>query len=354
MKIAKSIQIICILTLILVSGCSTSETIKVGAVYPLSGMGAEYGTAWKRATDLAVERFESENQVDVEIIYEDSLLEPSKAVTAVQKLIYVDEVRAIIPGSSSEMLAIAPIVEENKVLMVGIGSAPEITHAGDYVFRVYPSDLYQGKDIANFIEYDSIAILAVQSEYGFGLKNVIKDTFNGDVVAVETFVKEETDFKTQLNKIKEANPDALVLIAYNHYPTILRQLKELNINLPIFASENFISLDLEVFGELAEDVIFPLYVEPKSYELDKFLAFHRNRFNAEPGPFATGFYDATLIILDALHNSETNEEAKDYLYNLNDWKGITGITNFDENGDVIGKSYTLMQVINNTVTEINS
>ncbi|MBT3304671.1 ABC transporter substrate-binding protein [Candidatus Woesearchaeota archaeon] len=350
----KLITILLLLTLITLIGCSNEveekETIKLGAILPLTGPASDYGVAWEKALALGVEKIEDKYNVEVELILEDSQLESAEAVIAAQKLINVDRVKAIIPGSSGEILAMAPIIEENKVLLIGGGSHPDITYAGDYIFRVYPSDLYQGNDLADFISeqgYEKIAILNILNDYGTGISEVVKDRIvenGGEVVIAESFEVKSTNFKTELNKIKRADPEVLLIIAH-HYPTILKEIKELGLDLPLVASETLISISDDESLELAEGISFPYYVDPESPELTEFLEAHDAKFGVEPGYFASGLYDCVVLSLEALLENEGDvEQAKGWLYDLKDWRGASGITNFDENGDTVGKSYSIYVV----------
>ena len=331
------------------------EPIKIGVIVPLSGELSNYGDSWKKGAELGVEKVKNDYGVDIELIYEDSQMIPEKAVTSAQKLINIDKVKAIIVGSSRETLAVAPIAEENKVLLMTTGNAAEITKSGDYVFRIYPSNTYQGKDLADMAtrkNYQRIAVLTMLDDYGIGLSNIFKDRIveKGGEVIVETFPQEgATDFKTQLTKIKITKPEALLVIsADNAYPLILKQIKQLGINIPLLAPETFQSQTvLDGAGQLAEGVLFTTFVEPKTKEYNNFVKRHKEKYNEDPGPFSAGFYDNTILVSEALiKNNGNTDGAKEWLYGIKDWAGATGITNFDENGDPIDKSYTIMTVKN--------
>jgi len=331
------------------------KVIKIGAILPLSGEASAYGNSWQKGAELAVEEIKKKYGVNIEVVYEDSQFESSKAVTAAQKLINIDNVKAIILGSSRETLAVAPLAEEKKILLMTGGNAAEITNAGDYVFRIYPSNLYQGEDLANFAlkqGYTKIAVLTLLDDYGVGLTDIFKKRVeeNGGNIISETFPQQGiTDFRTQLTKIKNSNSDALLIIAAtNQYPLILKQIKELNINIPLLAPETFQSASiLSKAGELAEGVLFTTFVEADTKEYDNFADAHQKKYGEMPGPFSSGFYDNIILVSEALIKNNVNiEKAKDWLYNVKNWSGATGITNFDENGDPIGKSYTIMTVKN--------
>ncbi|MCL5010790.1 MAG: penicillin-binding protein activator [Patescibacteria group bacterium] len=332
------------------------ELIKIGAILPLTGEGASYGESFKRGIELGVSEIEKKYGKKITVVYEDSRMVPADAATAAQKLISSDKVKAILIGSSRETLAVAPIAEQNKTLLMTAGSAPEITQIGDYVFRTCPSDFYQGNDLADLAikkGYNKPAILFMGDNYGKGISDVFTKRIQekgGTIAAMENFTAQGTgDFKAPLTKIKEARPNVILIIAdINQYPLILKQMNELNINLPILASECLKAQEVLInAGSLAEGVLFTYYTEPKTKEYEIFNSLYKEWFGAESGPFAAEFFDNTELLLSALIESRSDvEKAKFWLYAVKDWKGATGTTNFDANGDVTDKSYTIYTVKN--------
>ena len=340
------------------------ETIKIGVIVPLTGGASSYGEGWQRGVELAKEQILSQyGEKSLELIYQDSQLSPAETTKAAQKLINIDEVKAIIIGTSSETLAAAPIAETNKILLMTTATSPDVTNAGDYIFRINPSDLYQGKNLVEIVldqGYDKIAILTVQNDYGIGITNVFKDEIeqmDGEVLTTEQFLPEgTTDFRTQLNKIKSKNPDAILIIGHeNHYLLILKQLKELNIDLPLFSTEAFKSQSvLDGAGDLAEGVIFTTFAVPKTDIYQRYVSNHQETYGVEPFAFSDGFYDNTLLISEGLiKNNGDVDKTKTWLYNIKDWQGTTGILNYDENGDPTGKDYSFMVVENNAFVPYN-
>src|SRR3990167_1377079 len=106
--------------------------IKIGFMGPLTGDAASYGHGIKRGVDLA---FKDSGLENVKIIYEDTKCDGKEAVNAINKLINIDGVVAIVGEvCSGATLAAAPIAEENKVAMVSASStSAKITDAGDYI-----------------------------------------------------------------------------------------------------------------------------------------------------------------------------------------------------------------------------
>ncbi|MFA6269497.1 MAG: ABC transporter substrate-binding protein, partial [archaeon] len=153
------------------------ETIKIGYLGPLTGDMASIGEGQLKAVLLAVDEINSKggiNGAKIELIAEDGTCDGKAAITAMTKLVEVDNVKYVVGGQcSSETIAAAPLAEKNKVLLLSpLSSNPNITTMGDYIFRNYPSDSYQGKIaaeyVANTMHLKKAAILSCLSDYCVG------------------------------------------------------------------------------------------------------------------------------------------------------------------------------------------
>ena len=88
---------------------SETYTYKIGVLFATTGDVAVYGIPMLQAVQLAQEQAKA-NGVNVELVVEDSRCEPQAAATAMQKLVTVDKVDAVIGEiCSSATLAAAPI-----------------------------------------------------------------------------------------------------------------------------------------------------------------------------------------------------------------------------------------------------
>src|SRR3989344_8827560 len=151
-KVFKSLLVLNLLlvSLMLLTGCSiqtkdttarasTKETIKIGVVLPLTGPSADGGNYVKNGLLLAQDELNNDQDLayHYELLFQDSMYDPKTAVSAVRKLIDSDQVKYIVGAQgSSETLAITPIAEENKVILITPGSqSDKISQAGDYIFR---------------------------------------------------------------------------------------------------------------------------------------------------------------------------------------------------------------------------
>ena len=204
---------------------------------------AEWGNNTKNGIDLAVEKVNNAGGINgrkLKILYEDTQGTPKNGVAAIQKLITIEKVPAVIDDSmSTQTLAMSPIAEKSKVVLLATGAtAPKISEAGDYIFRIWNSDDLEGKVSAKFV-YDDLklynaAILYINNDYGNGLESVFKKAFEklgGRIISSESFGQGDTDFRTQLTKIKNGKPEAIYVVGYpKEIALLLKQATELKIN----------------------------------------------------------------------------------------------------------------------------
>ena len=315
-------------------------SIKVGIMFPLSGDVGSYGEDAKRAVMLAKQDAGLDN---VELIFEDSTCDSTAAVSAASKLISVDKVQVIIGEMcSGPTLAAAPVAEGQHVVLVSpSATSPDITDAGDYVFRTIPTDAEQG-DFGARLVYDKgfrkLAVLYSMEDYGTGFKSVLDDVFpalGGEIVASETFARGDLDLRTQLSKIKFSGADALYIItnAPDSAVAALKQVVELGMEQTVFMPE---ALKSDQVLNNAAGSAEGVYFTTVSSGSEAFLSHYKEMFGIEPGTFAAQSYDAYTAVSEVLkQGARSGEEIKDALYDVS-FQGATGHIDFDANGDVGG------------------
>lgn len=323
--------------------------IKIGATLPLSGKNATYGNEIKNAIDLAIEEINNNGGIQgrkLEMIYEDDQADPKIGTNAMQKLVNIDKVPVVL-GSwvSGVVVASAPIAEQAKVIVMAEAIAPAITNAGDYIFRIQPSAGFYSEKlmevVINKLNLKKIAIIYINNEFGVALRDTVKSVaqkLGGQIVIEETYMPGDTDFKTQLTKIKSANLEALFIGGYQEQINIIKQTNELGIKTQLLAGPPFESqTTLESLGALAEGVIYPYHfaVENANPKTISYMNAYKKKFGVETGGFAPLMYDAVYIIASAMEKCEINTDCiKTELYNTN-YSGVSGNITFDKNGDPI-------------------
>jgi branched-chain amino acid transport system substrate-binding protein len=350
--------IIGFVAVLLLAGCSYSSEeemdgpIKIGAIAPLSGETANFGTQAQKTANLRIKQLNASGGVngrDIELIWEDGKCNPGDASEAIQKLIRMDKVHIVFGGAcSGETLGAAPIAEKNKVVMLSsISTNPTITDAGDFIFRVAPSDFTQGKILAEHAEsmgFEKVGILTEQTDGAMGISDAFKQYYSGEVIE-EKFISSESDFKTRLVKIKAENPDAILLSPQSEAKTniIVKQLMELQWDKPIMGHELFVG-ELAIYEDykdfLVENtVVASTFAAPESEALSTFM----EEYKAVHGDVPTySNYTATTLdamdilvkVLSSVEDVTDTESIRDALYATQDYEGVFGNISFDENGDV--------------------
>lgn len=165
------------------------EKIKVGHLVPLTGFLSFIGEPFANAGILAVEHINAAGGVlgaEVEVIAEDTATDPKTGVDAIEKLIKIDKVQAIVGGvTSGTSMAVVPKLALNKVLMISpSATAAELTEIedDDFLFRTCPADTLQAAAIAILAwekGYRTANVICRDDAYGRGLGGIFTETFEG-------------------------------------------------------------------------------------------------------------------------------------------------------------------------------
>lgn len=379
MKVTNLFLLLGVIAMLVLAGCSNSnsnlqgdntdtnsEVINIGFIGPLTGDIPVIGEGKRLMVELAAEEINSEGGIDgkrVNVIYEDAYCKSKGGTDAANKLINVDRVNYILGGSCSpETLAAAPIAEENHViLMSDCSTSPDVTNAGDYIFRVIPSDAYQGKVAAehafNNLGVRKVAIMACLNEWCQGLQDVFTETFEtlgGEIVEVQNFEPDSSDLRTELLKVKEANPDLVYIPTFIQSSTaILKQMQELGMNKPVLGGD--VWADNTLWQNVGQPSFKTQFLMPKSETPEDLNANFKARFgqDKEITFCALQAYDVMKIYAKVISEVGDNPEAvKNALYNMPEYQGASGPIEFDQNGDVKKAVYSIMEVQNGEAIEI--
>lgn len=341
----------------------SDDEIVIGWVGPLSGQYASYGKQVRSGTEVAVDEINANGGINgrrLVVIYEDDQLDPKKGVAAFNKLVSVNGVPLVIQAAGSNvMLAEAPVAERKKVVLISpTCTSPKISDAGDYVFRIAPSDTYQGKVIAEIARDDlkakTAAVLYINNDYGVGLKDVFQAEFSKmgeQIVLSEGFDPDTKDFRTLLGKTKEVLPDVVFLSSlYQEAALVLKQAQELGVSVQFIGGDGCFAPELiERAGDAAESMlVINMQWDPGSVDpnVQRFIKEVKDRTGAAPEVYAALGYDCIKVVVDAMRRGGTDSASiKDALDATDGLPGLTGPTSFDRNGDV-SKTYSLFRIRN--------
>jgi branched-chain amino acid transport system substrate-binding protein len=349
-----ALLIIILLTLCVVTGCQ--QEVKIGAVISLTGEASDYGKRVNEGLQLALEEINGAGGIkgnELQLLVRDSQTTPSVGEAEITSLLGEEKVLAVIGGvSSSVTRAMAPIAEQSKrVLLSPASSSPLISDLGHYIYRNFPSDVLEGARMAAFA-YDNLGIkrnmvvMAMQNDYGRGLKKVFVDNYTdmgGKILKMYVYPENQLDFSEMVAEIKafQAPTANAVYIAgyYNDLAEILLELERQQVDVIKLSVGAFNSAALmQKAGTAAEGVIFPkLEFDPDATDepIHSFSQAYQAKFGKKPDIYAAHAYDALKILAHAIEKEGPYpEKIQLTLLNLRDYPGVSGLTSFDEKGDV--------------------
>ena len=356
MKLRYGLVLFLLLAFTITACKEEAQIYRIGAELPLSGSMEAYGRNVKNGLILALDeinaaggikrRGESEGK-KIDIVFEDDGTDEKKATDKTNSLIKA-RVPLIIGGvTSSIALAIAPICEKEKVVLLSpTASTPKLSGAGQYIFRNYPSDSLEGKVMAEYavrrMNVRSVAIFYVNNEYGQGLMNVFKERFTGlggQIVMEHPYDVGVTDFSAPVKQLKAKPPDAIYEIGYYaEIAAILKEIKKQKIESKIISVEGLVQpMVLETAADVVEGVIYPQpHYNPDSSDpmIQKFVKDYKDKFNTKPDIDAAFSYDALRVVAKAIEQSANYPaDLRERIADVS-MRGIIGDISFDSNGDV--------------------
>lgn len=352
-KFLRIFLILSVLLGLLIFPLQAAGTIKIGAIFPITGPIATFGISSANGVKMAFEEVNAKGGVlgqKIELILEDDQYKAEEVANAAKKLIERDKVVAILGEVASSMsLVLAPICQASKVVMMTPTSTnPKVTLVGDYIFRACFIDDFQGTVIANYVyktlkKKTAAILVAVTSDYSKGLAQFFKESFvklGGKIVAEESYSEGDSDFRAQLTKIKAAKPEFVYLPGYySDIGPILLQARELGITVPFGGGDGWDSPKLvETAGKASDGCFFSNHYSPESKDLrvQTFVRNYKKKFGETPDALAALSYDAAMLLVEAIKKAGSSEPAKikDALMSFTKekpFRGVTGTIFFDQN-----------------------
>ena len=288
----------------------------IGGSGPLTGSAAIYGTAVKNGAQIAVDEINKNggiNGYQVKWIFEDDEADPEKALNAYNTL--KDNGMQMFVGTTTSGACMAVIAEtenDNMFEITPSGTTADITKPAN-VFRMCFSDPEQGTKSAEFIGSHKLAtkvgvIYDNSDTYSSGIyENFAKEAPNQglEVVGAESFNSEsKTDFKTQLQKLKDAGAELVFLpFYYTEASLVLKQANEMGWAPKFFGCDGMDGiLSLPDFDKsLAEGLMLltPFSADAQDDLTKNFVSTYQSQFGDVPNQFAADAYDCIYVIKEA-------------------------------------------------------
>lgn len=342
-------------------GSSASNTLKIGGVFPLSGGVAVYGIDCRNGILLALDEINAAGGIggkQVELIAEDDEGASEKTVNAYKKLTTKDKVKIVIGSLTSGCTkAITALAQAQKIVQIApAATAPDVTDAGDFIFRACFIDPFQGTVGGLFAARDigaknAAVLYDVGNDYSVGLADNFIRAFEengGIIVSRESYNTGDVDFNAQITKVKSAQPDVVYLPDY--YSTvslIAKQLRAQGITTPIVGADGWDGLTENAGDEVLNGFYSNHYAadstEPK---VQNFVKNYTAKYKAVPTSFGALGYDSMYLLKDAMEKAGTITDTtaiKDALAATNGTY-LTGSLSFDAKHNPV-KSAVMVELV---------
>lgn len=325
---------------------TTTEPLKIGAIYALTGPAAKYGEISLHGAKDAAKYIEETTSQKVTILSEDSAGDPKQGVSAANKLFNLDGVKFAVIGTSAISAAVAPVAESAKAILISDAALLGLTKDKQFTFQNFMPAL---SGISNQINLDpngqKIAVVYINDEFGNVWNKTIINSLNTKTKNSFSFDKTTTDFKTQALKIKAFNPDAMVVIGYG--PALNQVFADLTLN----------KVNGHIFTYLA--CTLPGVIGDKRFDLNGMTSYEYPTINnpqiaqwikdnnGETNPFYLAAFENTLLAVKAAQSSNNDsEKAAAYLKSNTVSNLVWGDVKFDQSG-VVNRELIPTTITNN-------
>jgi len=267
---------------------SAIQPYKIGAIFAVSGSASWLGEP-ERNTVRMIEAWVNYsggiNGRPLEVIVEDTVGDPTKAVNAVKKLITQDQVLAVIgPSRSGTSMAVKAIAGKYQIPLISCAAAEAIVvPANEWVFKTPQKDSDAAIRIYEYMRdhrISKVAIITGTTSFGSeGRAQLLKyaPEYGITVLADETYGAGDTDMTAQLTRIK--GTEAQAVVNWSIVPAqaiVVKNMRQLGMTIPLFQSHGFGNIKyVQVAGEAAEGIIFPA---GRLLAVDSLPDYHRQKF----------------------------------------------------------------------------
>ena len=341
------------------------DTIKIGAILPITGPVAEWGESNSAVLEMFEEEVNADGGIDgktLDIVIYDDGAEPAEAANVVRKLATDDQVVAIMgPFTSSEAEVAFPVANQLELpITAQASSKPGVAEQNRpwafrntidesvYLKAVVPvmADTIGAENVA--IAYDSAD--AVGSAIGESILPAVLGESDLNVVNSEepvTFTTTDIDLKSQVSALTSANPDAIGVGAfYNGAAKLLREMSNRDVHIPIFGGSTLVSANIldaaPQTSIFSAGTYYPGAEQAADWTERVNAAFKKHGVPGAPTMFDSQLYEIGQMYVEAIDSANLGDEdlqtaregIRDFMTDLDGFQGLTSEISMKSTGDI--------------------
>jgi branched-chain amino acid transport system substrate-binding protein len=313
-------RLLMVATAALVFATSTAwADIKIGFNVPLTGFAAADGKSALQGAQLAVNQVNASGGVagqKIELVVYDDQASPKEAVPSATKMVEKDGVIAAVSGSySGSTRAAASVFQRAKIpYVVAYAIHPDITLAGDYMFRVSAMGEVQGRGgakLAQNLGKKNVVLITLKNDFGKALASGFKDAAPNlglTIINEYEYGMPDRQFGPLVSKLKSDNPE--VIYASGYFFTagpLVSQIRAAGITAPIIGQEGYDSDKfIEIAGDASEGTLITTSLDrdSKAPATIAFLADYRKATNQGADMVAASSFTAMAVLINALKRTD--------------------------------------------------
>ncbi len=322
MKKLSIVLAVLLVATMLLSACAPKDKsdILIGNLQDESGPMAALSGAVTLGAQMQVDEINAAGGINgrmLKLVTYDTRGDVNEAINALKRMIEQDKVSVVLgPPVSNIGIAIAPISQELKVPIVGLFMEDRCTiqengQVWDYMFLAQNSAARQAQSIAayalNELGIKKFAILYNSANsYSVGLAGPFEAAVlaaGGEIIAKETYVGTDKDFRAQLTKIKATEPEALYFPSYPpEIPLILTQSHELGLDVTMLSSNSVAPTGFAPSTDPAATtkIFYPNGINASDPALVDWAAAYTAKYDVKPLAQSFSGADAFGIIVEAI------------------------------------------------------
>lgn len=333
-----------------------SNIVKIGVIISMSEEMVSFGLTILDIMNVSINDINENGGVNgklLELVVRDGRCSDKWANLAAKDLFENEHVNIIIGGICSDAaLGASSYTEQKNIIMFSpTATSSEFSNAGDFSFRSVSSNKEAAFILAEKAYLDGnrkVGSISQLSSVSSSFRRFFVERFEelgGEIVSIQSFVESGgDDYSDLLIKIKEANPDSLLILTQSELvlSNIFSQVNEFDLNYPIYGYNNF---GMKNFYEGAEGkldniVYVDFKVDDKTFKAKNLIRNLQLNLGYEvygrlPFGYIASAYDLPHILKKSLEGCSFEDTfcIRDNLYMIYDFEGVLGSVTFDENGD---------------------
>jgi branched-chain amino acid transport system substrate-binding protein len=311
-----------------------ADTIRFGAILPLTGPGAVIGTEQMRGIQFAVDKANAAGGVHgdkIEILFEDNQAKPDQSILSFNKLADLEHVPMIFTAYSGPSLAMAPLATRKKILLVNAGAqADKLATASPYLINTLPTIGDEVKVISKYLVGEGkkqAAILFENDAAGIAGRDDFQKYFaeaGGTILSQEPTQFGQTDYRPALLKLADAKPEVMLVSITAGILQMAQQYKQLGLKFTVAGTTFF--ADPQTIADPSSAGF--VHTQVRIDAPPELAAEFKQKFGVDMEFFSRQYYNATQIVLTVAdhllsgNKPVTGEAMHDELFKIGKFQGL--------------------------------